>query len=154
MAAVAGATGVNKIAQYTAYDVEITDLMPFQQSDYAFYIFSNPDPNSNQQLNHGMNALKTVSSPMNLMDNFTNKKKLANIGVLITTITVMLCIITFVGFVIVYIVFEIRGDGPRRLLLLAVAPVIIGVFIVILLLNLFYGRVLKEIMRAYLMLKK
>lgn len=146
--------GVQKIAQYTGYDPEITDLMPFQQSDYAFYIFEHADPNSNQQINQGMNALKSVSSPMNLMDNLTNRKKLANLGVLITTITIMLCIITFVGFVVAYIVFEIRGDGPRRLLLLAVGPVIIGVFIVILLLNLFYGRVLKEIMRAYMMLKK
>ena len=142
-------TGLKDIAKYTGNDDDITSLPIAYQCDYAFYLLSNPDPNSKQQMNEGASAIRDMSNPMNLLNMLRTPKKF---GTLLTAIVFMFALITIISFAALFAYYSSTGDKVRKLILITGAPILLGIFIVIIILNLFYGRISTEVMRAYAMI--
>ena len=140
---------LTNIAKYTGLDNEITSLPQNQQVDYAYYILGYPDPNANQQMNQGIQALNDTKNPINLLYMLQHPKKF---GMLMTAIAIMLVIVSAVIFICFFVFYQIRGDRTRKLLLMAGGPVLVGIFIIMILLTLLSGSISKEITRAYIML--
>ena len=147
---------LQNIAQYTFNDSALTSLKKWGtiQADYAYYLFSYPDPNSNQQMTAGLAALNDASSafgtnPTNFLATFKNPKKFNN---MMTMIAVLICILTIIAFIVAMFVTLILKKHGKYNLFLVCGPAFFGMLMVIVILNLFYKSIVKEIMRAYVML--
>jgi hypothetical protein len=143
-----GTSDVLNAARYTGFDEDITQLTTNDQINYGYYLLDY-DVNASQQMNEGMKALNDAKEPMNLLLMLKTPKK---VGLLITAIAMMFVILIFVVYVCIYIYFEISGNQIKQNIMSLGIPVIIGIFLIIILLKLLYENILKEIMKAYILL--
>ena len=140
------------VAPYTSLDDDISSKNPAEKVNYSYYILSMPDPSQNQQINKGISALNTVRNPVNLMSAFRDWKKF---NVLISAICALFVLVAIGAFLMVFMYHTIMQQPSNyvtREVMMACGPVIVGIIIIIVLLQLLYGRILKEFMRAYYML--
>ena len=100
-------------------------------------------------MNEGASAIRDMSNPMNLLNMLRTPKKF---GTLLTAIVFMFALITIISFAALFAYYSSTGDKVRKLILITGAPILLGIFIVIIILNLFYGRISTEVMRAYAMI--
>jgi hypothetical protein len=137
------------MAKYTKCDDEINGLTEHDRVNYNFFML-NYNVDKQQQVAEGMNALRDAKEPMNLIEFFKNPKKL---GALLISIVLLVLIITLVVYIFVYLLCKyIRKNEKEVELLVSGMPIVMGCFFIVVFIGLMYGVILKESMKAYMMI--
>jgi hypothetical protein len=145
---------------------DIANLSIDKQVDYKFYLLKySEDVKGTQQINNGINSLTSLSSPMKVIEQIRDPRKLITC---IIYILIFLLLLALGGYFIVYWFFmnfksktnigEVHtfsplllnyNANPKVYYLIAYIPVLIGLVIIILICLFFYKSYLFEIERAY-----
>ena len=149
-------------------DKDIANLSINQRVDYKFYLLKYTESvQGAQQINNGLNSLSSLSSPMKVIEQLNDPRKMITS---IMYILIFLLLVALALYFIVYFIYNnflktnikstifniefkkynIFGDAnPKLLYLIAYIPVLIGLIIIILICLFFYKSYLFEIERAY-----
>lgn len=136
------------VAKYTRNHHDVKKLNDYDKVNYNFYLMYY-DVDKDQDLSEGLSAVKTAKEPMNLLSMLRNPKK---IHVLVKSIIMMVLIIVLIVFVIVFIFVWIKGYELRKEMMKEITLVIFGLILFISVFMFFYNYIVKQIMKAYLIL--
>jgi energy-coupling factor transporter transmembrane protein EcfT len=139
------------MAKYTCNDDEINNLENHDKINYNYYLL-NYNVDKIQQVTEGVNAINEIKQPTNLL---LMLKKPAKIITLLTAIAMIVIIIVLIIFIIWYYVLNYGGKVGwkfKKHLMTIGLPVILAIVFIIGFIGVLYTIVLKEIMKAYVMI--
>lgn len=136
------------MAKYTKCDDEVKNLTEKDRVNYNFFLL-NYNVDKQQQVTEGINAINEVKEPMNIIKMLKNPKK---ISTLLTAICMLLIIVSLVIFIIWYYAYKALGWNLKQELLTIGMPIVLGCFFLVAFIGLMYNIILKEIMKAYIMI--
>jgi hypothetical protein len=137
------------MAKYTCNDDDINNLNVHDKVNYNYYLL-NYNVDKIQEVTEGINAINEMRQPMNLLQML---KKPSKVITLLTAIIILLLIVSLIIFIIIYYILGFKKEWAiKKNIITAGMPIVLGIVFIIGLIGVLYSIVLKEVIKAYVMI--